>query len=206
MLPLGSGRFMHLVVLYGYQGADHDPEQLALTEQLFDAALGELSIVARGSALLGCWRLQRGAHQNPLPLAKGISTGLWVDLEEAWVLAAGLRPTPTCKKDWNATGGHRRISWLVALLLLLLFLLVGFRVIGGLLHILLVGPSLIVTDGLPGLLNLLRVLLYGLLLGCLQLIRVGVPSRLRFRGFGRFMMSACSILSRHDALLLDASL
>ena len=40
MLPLGAGRFMHLSVLYGYQGADADPEQLALTEQLFDAALG----------------------------------------------------------------------------------------------------------------------------------------------------------------------
>ena len=46
MLPLGLGRFMHLVVLHGYQGADHDPEQLALTEQLFDAAFGELSVVA----------------------------------------------------------------------------------------------------------------------------------------------------------------
>ena len=23
-------------------------------------------------------------------------------------MAAGLRPAPTCKKDWNATGGHRR--------------------------------------------------------------------------------------------------
>ena len=30
---------MHLVVLYGYQGADSDAEQLALTEQLFDATL-----------------------------------------------------------------------------------------------------------------------------------------------------------------------
>ena len=39
MLPLGTGRFMHLVVLYGYQGADADPEQLALTDHLFDAAL-----------------------------------------------------------------------------------------------------------------------------------------------------------------------
>ena len=47
MLPLGLGRFMHLVVLYGYQGADHDAEQLALTEQLFDAALSELNSVAR---------------------------------------------------------------------------------------------------------------------------------------------------------------
>ena len=42
MSPLGAGRFMHLVVLHGYQGADTDAEQLALTEQLFDAALGEL--------------------------------------------------------------------------------------------------------------------------------------------------------------------
>ena len=40
MLPVASGRFLHLVVLHGYQGADADAEQLALTEQLFDAALG----------------------------------------------------------------------------------------------------------------------------------------------------------------------
>ena len=38
-----------LVVLYGYQGADTDPEQPALTDKLFDAALGELSVVARCS-------------------------------------------------------------------------------------------------------------------------------------------------------------
>ena len=40
MLPLGFGRFMHLDVLYGYQEADSDTQQLALTEQLFDAAFG----------------------------------------------------------------------------------------------------------------------------------------------------------------------
>ena len=39
MLPLGRGRFLHLVVLYGYQGADRDAEKLALTDQLLDAAL-----------------------------------------------------------------------------------------------------------------------------------------------------------------------
>ena len=33
LLPLASGRFLHLCVLYGYQGADTDPEQLALTDQ-----------------------------------------------------------------------------------------------------------------------------------------------------------------------------
>ena len=52
MLPLGFGRFMHLVVLYGFQGADTDAEQLSLTEQLFDAALGELSVVAWGQPCL----------------------------------------------------------------------------------------------------------------------------------------------------------
>ena len=51
LLTLGAGRLMHLFVLYGYQGADTDAEQLALTEQLFDAALGELCVVARGTAL-----------------------------------------------------------------------------------------------------------------------------------------------------------
>ena len=44
LLPHGGGRFLHLVVWYGYQGADTDAEQLALTEQLFDAALGELGV------------------------------------------------------------------------------------------------------------------------------------------------------------------
>ena len=41
-------------------------------------------------------------------LAKGISAGLWVDFQEAWALAAGLQPTPTCKRDWDSAGGHRR--------------------------------------------------------------------------------------------------
>ena len=76
MLPPGGGRFMnpgrfmHLVVLYGYQGADTDAEQVALTEQLFDAALGEL----------------------------GVSAGLWVDLEAAWALACGTQPAFICKR------------------------------------------------------------------------------------------------------------
>ena len=65
LLPLGAGRFMHLVVLYGYQGADADPQQLALTDQLFDAALGDFNV----------------EPTKILCLAKGISAGLWVDLE-----------------------------------------------------------------------------------------------------------------------------
>ena len=73
-----------------------------MTEQLFDAALGELGVVARGQP---CMLV--GAHQNPLP-AKGISAGPWVDLEASWALACGMPPAPTCKRAWNSCGGHRK--------------------------------------------------------------------------------------------------
>ena len=79
LVPLGSRRFMHLVVLYGYQGVDVDAEQFALTEQLSDAAWGELSVVARGQhcLLVGDFNVE----PTKIPcLAKGISAGLWVDL------------------------------------------------------------------------------------------------------------------------------
>ena len=113
MLPLGLGRFMYLVVLYGYQGADTAAEQLALTEQLFDAAFGELLVVARGS--LACWLgISTWSPPKSLACQKGISVGLWVDFKEAWALAAGLRPAPTCKRSWGAAGGHRRdfmVGW-----------------------------------------------------------------------------------------------
>ena len=67
---------MHLVVLYGCQGADADRDQLALTDQLFDAALGELSVVARGQPcmLVGDFNVE----PTKIPcLAKEISAGLW---------------------------------------------------------------------------------------------------------------------------------
>ena len=97
LLPLGAGRFMHLCVLYGYQGADTDSEQLSLTNQFFDAALGERVVAWRQPCLLvGDFNVE--PTQIPC-LAKGISAGLWVDFEEAWALAAGLRPAPTCKRE-----------------------------------------------------------------------------------------------------------
>ena len=101
------GRFMHLAVLYGFQGADFDAEQLSLTEQLFAAAFGELSVVARGRPCLLAGDFNVEPTKIPC-LAKGISAGLWIDFEEAWALAAGLQPTPSCKRNWNSPGGHRR--------------------------------------------------------------------------------------------------
>ena len=137
-------------------------------------------------------------------LAKGISAGLWVDLEASWALAGGMQPASTCKRAWGLVVVIVAISWLVASLLLLFFL-VRSSLTGGVLHILLFGPYLIAVGGLVGLFSRYSVLLYGLLLGCLLFMRAGGLSRLRFRGFGRFTMIVCS-LSRHDAIQLDESL
>ena len=192
LLPLAAGRFMHLFVLYDYQGADADAEQLALTEQLFDAALGELHVVARGQpCLLVC---DFNVEPTKIPcLAKGMSVGLWVDFEEAWALAAGLQPTPTCKRDWTAAGGRRRDF------------VIGCPLAAAAILSCKVQPDRWIAPHLA-----IRALFdycrweswvtqpvqrtpFGLLLGCLLLTKVIVPSRLRFREFGRFMMSIFSL-------------
>ena len=95
---------MHLVVLYGYQGADSDPEQLALTDQLFDAALAELSVVAREQPCLLVGDFNVEPTKIPC-LGKGISAGLWVDLEGSWALANGKQPASTCMREWGSGGG-----------------------------------------------------------------------------------------------------
>ena len=88
---------MHLVVLFGFQGADCHDVQLGVTDQLFDAALGELAVLARGPPSL----IVRDFNVEPtkIPcLPKRISAGLWVDLEAAWAGASGVAPAVTCKR------------------------------------------------------------------------------------------------------------
>ena len=65
---------MHLVVLYGYHGADSDAECLHLTDQLFEAALSELAVVARGQPCLLVGDFNVEPTKIPC-LAKGISAG-----------------------------------------------------------------------------------------------------------------------------------
>ena len=108
MLPLGGGRVMHLVVLYGYQGADRDPERLALIDQLLDVALSELGVVGREQPrlLVGDFNVE----PTKIPcLAKGIiMAGLWVDLKASWAFASGRVPGVACGQDWGSTLGSRR--------------------------------------------------------------------------------------------------
>ena len=79
------------MVCYGYQGADREAEKLALTDQLLDAAVGELSVVVPEQPCLIVGDFNVEPTKIPC-LAKGISSGLWVDLETAWAFASGRQP------------------------------------------------------------------------------------------------------------------
>ena len=61
-------------------GAVTDPEQLSLTEQLFDAALDKLSVVAGGQPCMMVGDFNVEPTKIPC-LAKGISAGLWLILK-----------------------------------------------------------------------------------------------------------------------------
>ena len=106
MLPLGAGRFLHQVVLYGYQVADGDPEQFALTDDMFDAALGELSWWPGGSPV--CWLVistwsppKSLAWQKGFRLGSGLMwrfLGLWL-LVSRLVLPVSVRGVPVMVID-----------------------------------------------------------------------------------------------------------
>ena len=98
---------MHLVVLYGNHGSDSDAECLKLNDRLFEAALGELAVVARGQPCLIVGDFNSVTNNIPC-LAKGISAGLWVDLEASWASDSGRNPEITCKRTWDSDSGNRR--------------------------------------------------------------------------------------------------
>ena len=172
LLPLGAGRFMHLVVLYGYQGVDADPEQLALTDQLFDAELAELSVVARKQPCLVVGDFNVEPTKIPC-LVKEISAVLCVDLEVSWALASGKQPASTCMREWGSGGGNRRDFMigcpLAAAAAVLSCTVQADRWIAP--H-LAVSTLFIMVAGLAESLSRFGFLLSGLLLGCLLLIRV----------------------------------
>ena len=54
--------------------------------------------------MLGCWRFQRGAHQNPLPGKRDFG---WA-LEVSWALVTGKQPSSTCMRERSSGCGTRR--------------------------------------------------------------------------------------------------
>ena len=173
LVPLGCGRFMHLVVLCGYHGADSSAERLQLTNQLFEAAMGELAVVARGQPCLIVGDFNVEPTKIPC-LAKGISAGLWVDLEASWAAASGRVPAVTCKRTWDSDSGNRREGFfrLDAHCVQLRSCPVELWVIGGF--------SLILR-------SLVGSLLLGLLYGFILLMNLRALSLLRLGGSGKCM-------------------
>ena len=132
LFPLASGRFLHLCVLYGFQGADSDSEQLALTDQLFDAALGELYVAALGQPCLLVGDFNVEPTKIPC-LEKGFRLGSGLTLVRLGLLhlvCSLLLPVSVVGLRLEVIVG---ILFLVVLLLLLLFFPAKFSRIGGLL-------------------------------------------------------------------------
>ena len=78
-----------------------------MTDQLLDAALGELGVVAREQPCLLVGDFNVEPTKIPC-LAKGIMAGLWDVLEASWASASGRVPGFTCRQDWGSTLWCRR--------------------------------------------------------------------------------------------------
>ena len=117
-LPVAGGRVVHLVVVYGFQGASTDSEKLRLTEKLLDAVLCELAVVASGQPCLIVGDLNIEPDRSPC-LLKGIMAGHWFDLQSSWAAASGVSPLPTCCRSFGSCGDPAGILFLAVLLLLL---------------------------------------------------------------------------------------
>ena len=106
-LPISGGRIIHLVVVYGFQGASTDSEKLRLTEKLLEAVLCELAVVASGQPCLFVGDLNVEPDRIPC-LLRGLAAGHWFDLQSSWASATGVDPLPTCCKTFGSGGGSRR--------------------------------------------------------------------------------------------------
>ena len=106
VIPVGGGRVVHVMVVYGFQGADSDQEKLVRTDQLFQAVMCELRVVGDGHPflLLGDFNIE--PFKIPC-LAKRISDGSIVDFAESHSASRGFLVAPTCKNVWDSEGTRR---------------------------------------------------------------------------------------------------
>ena len=107
VLPLGNGGIVHMFVIYGYHGAESDPEKLQLSDHLFTAVLAEARMCCAGQPVL----IVGDFNADPIvipSLAKGIMDGHWIDLEQAFATGRGVAPSRTCQFQLDEDKGSRR--------------------------------------------------------------------------------------------------
>ena len=105
-LLTGKGGAVHLFVVYWYQGAEEDADQLLLADKLLQAVLAEAQVVCIGQPLLIAGDLNADPAVIPC-LAEGISAGRFVDLALAFSRGAGTAPAATCRFHLDGGGGTR---------------------------------------------------------------------------------------------------
>ena len=106
-LPTGKGGVVDLFVVYGYQGAEEDADQLQLPDKLLQAVLADAQVVCIGQPMLIAGDLNADPAVIPC-LAKGISAGRFVDLALAYSRWAGTAPDATCRFSREGGAGSRR--------------------------------------------------------------------------------------------------
>ena len=107
VLPLVMVVWFISLSFYGYNGAENDPEKLQLTEHLFAAVLAEARLCCAGQPVILAGDFN--ADPTVIPsLAKGISDGHWVDLEQAFAFGRGVHPSSTCQFQLDEERGSRR--------------------------------------------------------------------------------------------------
>ena len=183
-LPTDKGGVVHLFVVYGYQGAEEDSDQLSLIDKLLQAVLAEAQVACIGQPMLNAGDLNAPAV-TPC-LAKGISAGRYVDLALAYSLGAGLFLMLLVGLVGKMVLVRVGIFLRVVQVLLLLLMLV-MSLIGGLLLTFQYLLAFALVLGWLMLLALLYVSLFGLLVGWTLLM--GPPRRplVLFRMFGIFI-------------------
>ena len=106
-LPTAQGGVVHLLLVYGYQGAEEDAHQLQLTDRILQAVLAEAQVVCVGQPMLIAGDLNADPAVIPC-LAKGISAARYVDLALAYSLGAGFALDVTCRFSREDGTGSRR--------------------------------------------------------------------------------------------------
>ena len=107
ILPLGNMGIVHLFVIYGYQGAESDPEKLQLSDRLFASVLAEARMCCAGQQVILAGDFS--TYPTVIPsLAKGIMDGHLIDLERAFATGRRVSPSCTCQFQLYEDKGSRR--------------------------------------------------------------------------------------------------
>ena len=95
-------------MVYGYQGAKEDADQLALTDRLLQAVLAEAQVVCVKQPLPNAGDLNGDPGITPC-LAIGIASGRFVALSLAHSVGGGKVPDATCKVPvgWECWDSYR---------------------------------------------------------------------------------------------------